>query len=48
MIGNHMHSKVYDEITYLFSNFNGLTIEVREWIGNFITHIMMDIIAYPC
>ena len=27
-----------DEITYPFPNFNGATVEVWEWISNFITH----------
>ena len=48
MIVNHMHGKVYDEITYPFSNFNDYTVEVWEWIDSCITHIIMDIIAYPC
>ena len=43
-----MLSKVWDEITYLFLNFNGCTIEVQEGISNFIQHIIMDVITYPC
>ena len=27
-IGNHMPSKVWDEITYPYLNFNGTTVEV--------------------
>ena len=27
-IWNHIHYKVWDEITYLFLNFNGATVEV--------------------
>ena len=27
-----------DEITYPFLNFNGATVEVKEWISNFIPH----------
>ena len=42
-----MPSKVWDEITDPFPNFNGCTIEVWEWISNFIPHIMMDVITYP-
>ena len=34
-----MPSKVWDEITYPFLNFNGATVEVKEWISNFIPHI---------
>ena len=33
-ISNHMSSKVWDEITYPFPNFNGCTVEVWEWISN--------------
>ena len=28
MISNHIHYKVWDEITYPFLNFNGATVEV--------------------
>ena len=43
-----MCSKVWDEITYPFPNFNGTTIEVWEWISNSIPHFMIYVIAYPC
>ena len=33
---------------FYYSNFNGVTIEVLEWINNFIPHNIMDIIHYPC
>ena len=36
MINNYIHCKVWDEITYPFPNFNGCTVEVWEWINNFI------------
>ena len=42
-----MPSKVWDDITYPFPNFNGSTVEVLEWISNFTPHIMMDVITYP-
>ena len=29
---------VWDEITYPFPNFNGFTVEVWEWISNFILY----------
>ena len=32
-----MPSKVWDEITYPFLNFNGCTIEVYEWISNYLS-----------
>ena len=45
---NYTLSKVWDEITYPFLNFNGTTIEVKEWISNSIPHIILGEIAYPC
>ena len=47
-ISNDTHIKVGDEITYPFPNVNGGTVEVWEWISNFILHFMMDAITYPC
>ena len=44
----HMPGKVWDGITYPFPNFNGATVEVWEWINNFIPHFIMDVITYPC
>ena len=41
-----MSNKVGDGITYPFLNFNGATVEVKEWISNFIQHIAMDVITY--
>ena len=35
-IDNYTHYKVWDEITSPFQNFNGGTVEVWEWIRNFI------------
>ena len=51
-----MPSEVWDEITYSFLNFNGYpflnfngaTVEVYEWISNFIPQFMMYVITYPC
>ena len=31
-----------------FANFNGCTVEVWEWISNFIPHYTRCVIAYPC
>ena len=42
-----MPSKMWDEITYPFPNFSGSTVEVWEWISNFMPHIKMDVIIYP-
>ena len=38
-----MPSKVWDEITYPFPNFNGRTIEVWEWISNFIPYFILHV-----
>ena len=43
-----MPSKVWDEITNPFLNFNGATVEVKEWISKFIVHFIIDVISYPC
>ena len=43
-----MPSKVWDEITYPFPNFNVCTFEVWEWIGNFIPHFTMDVNTDLC
>ena len=47
-ICNHMPNKVWDEIIYPFPNFNGCTVEVWEWINNFIPNFIMDVTTYPC
>ena len=39
-ISDHILSKVWDEIIYPFSNFNDCTVEVGEWISNFIPHFI--------
>ena len=31
-ISNYIQRKVWDEITYPLPNFNGITVEVLEWI----------------
>ena len=43
----NMPSKVWDEITYPFPNFNGCTAEVWERISNFSPHFIMRVITYP-
>ena len=47
-ISDHIPSKVWDEITYPFPNFNGCSVEVWEWIIHFIPHFIMDVITYSC
>ena len=44
-ITDYIHSKVWDEITYPFPNFNGATVEVWEWISNFIARCVLDVIC---
>ena len=44
----YLSSIVWDKITYPFLNFNGTTVEVWEWISNFIPCFIMDVITYPC
>ena len=41
-ISNYIHYKVRDVISYTFPNFNGCTIEVREWKSN-LTYILLGI-----
>ena len=43
----HALYKVWDEITYPFPNSNGCTVEVWEWMNNFIPHFRVDIIHEP-
>ena len=38
---------MWGEFTYPFPNFNGCTVEVWEWISNFIPHYIMDVITKP-
>ena len=37
-ISNHIHYKVWDEINNIFPNVNGATVDVFEWISNFVPH----------
>ena len=48
LVSNHRPSKMWEEITYPFPNFNSATVEVWEWISSFIPHILMSVITYPC
>ena len=36
-----------DEIPYPFPNFNGVTVEVWEWISNFMPYFTGHVITYP-
>ena len=44
---NYIHYEVWEEITYPFPNFNGYTVEVWEWISNFILNSAGHVITYP-
>ena len=46
-ISNRMPSKLWEEITHPFPNFNVFTANVWEWIRNFILHFIMDVIKSP-
>ena len=47
-ISNCIHYEVLDEITYPFLNFNGASVEVWEWINDFISHFTEHVIIFPC
>ena len=40
-----MPCKIENEITYPFPNFNGYTVEVWEWLSNFIAHSIIGVIV---
>ena len=42
-----MASKACYVITYPFLNVNGRTVEVYEWMSNFIQRLIMDVFTYP-
>ena len=39
--------KVWDEITFLFPNVNGVTAELWDWIDSFTPHFTGYVITYP-
>ena len=41
MISNYIDHNTWSEITCG-------TVEIWEWISNFILHIIMDVIIHPC
>ena len=43
-----IYYNVWDEITYPFLNFNDATVQVKEWIGNFIPLFTVYVVTYPC
>ena len=46
-INHHMPCKVWDEITYPITNFNGCTVDVWKTISYFVPHIIKNVITYP-
>ena len=38
---------MWDETTFPFPNFNGATVEIWEWISNFISQFTGYVIIYP-
>ena len=47
-MSNHIHYKVWYEIIHPFPNINSCTVEVWEWMINFIPHFTGHVITYPC
>ena len=47
-INNHDHYIVWDKITHAILNFNGVTVEVWEWISSSVSHFSRRMITYPC
>ena len=45
---NFIHYKVSGGITYPFPNFNGCTVEVWEWISNYILNFNVNAVTYSC
>ena len=43
-----MHYKVWDEITYPFSNVNGTTVEIWVWMNDFTPHFTGNVITTAC
>ena len=48
VIGNFIHYTVWGETAYPFTNLNGATVEVWEWISNFSLYFTECVITYPC
>ena len=44
---HHMPNKVWNEIFYPFPNFNDCTVEVWEWISNFISQLDTETLLNP-
>ena len=48
MKNDNIHYKVWEKITHPFPNLNGYTIEVWDWIDDFIPHLTDHVSKYPC
>ena len=46
-MNNYIYYTEWDEIIYLFQNFNSATIEVWVWISNFIPYLIKHVIINP-
>ena len=44
---SHTPSISWDEITNPNINFNGATVDVWQWINDFIPKFVMEVITYP-
>ena len=44
---NYINYKVWGEITYLFPNFNASSVEIYDWISDFIPPFIGHVITYP-
>ena len=44
-VNNYTHYTVWDEIIYPFQILNGSTIEVWEWISNFLPYLIGHVIT---
>ena len=47
-ISNYICYKVWDEMTFQFLNINCATVDVWQWICNFIQHFTGHMVSYPC
>ena len=46
-INNHIDWQMWDVITYPIPNTVGCTVEVWEWVSNFIPHLIRHVNIYP-
>ena len=46
-INNHIDWQMWDVITYPFPNTVGCTVEIWEWVSNFIPHLIRHVNIYP-